>query len=432
MRKTVQLSAVAMAIPTSGDWWHRGRPAAVTGALSLGGMDMPNYLRRPTGGSRPRVLALPLLALLAPALIVGCGATPSHTADKIVVAASASANEPEPVLAAADQSLLYAAGNHSTNAVAYVVNTNTGQSARVELTPLRPDGQVQYGPGRSGQIAQNVGQVERLLGRQAATGSFDLLTLITAAARVTSPPATLLIMSSGLSTAGGFDLRQVGWAADPAAVATELKQKGLLPNLAGWRIVFSGLGDTAGPQHPLPLPQQTTLTAYWMAICRAAGAASCATDNTTRPDPAPRSITPVPVVPVPTVLSVTGPHGATGISVPTEEFFAFGSSQLLPGADAILSPIAARARAGHLLVSITGYASPDGGTAAYNEALSQRRAQAVQARLLDLGVLPGQIAQVTGAGTAGASCYQEGQLDETACAALRRVVILLSPQQTIS
>ena len=172
-----------------------------------------------------------------------------------------------------------------------------------------------------------------------------------------------------------------------------------------------------------------------MAICHAAGAASCATDEITRPDPAPRSITPVPVVPVPAVVSVTGPRGATGISVPTEEFFAFASAQLLPGADAILGPIAARARAGHLLVSIAGYASPDGGTAAYNDALSQQRAQSVQARLLALGVPSGQITQVTGAGTAGTTlqtCDRDGQLDQAACAALRRVVILLTPQTAAS
>jgi outer membrane protein OmpA-like peptidoglycan-associated protein len=395
---------------------------------------MPHHCRRLAGGSRPRIAALPLLVVLTLGLITGCGATPSHTPDKIVVAVSATANEPEPVLAAGDQSLLYAAG-HNSNAVAYVVSANSGQPASVELTPLLPDGQVEWGPRRSALIAQNVDQVQRLLGREAATGPFDLLALITAAVRVTSPPATLLVVSSGLSTAGAFDLRQVGWAANPAEVAAELKHEGLLPSLADWSVVFSGLGETAGRQPPLPLPQQTTLTGYWLAICHAAGAASCATDDTTRPYPPPRSITPVPVVPVPAVVSVTGPHGATGISVPTEEFFPFASAQLLPGADAILGPIAARARAGHLLVSITGYASPDGGTAAYNDALSQQRAQAVQARLLALGVPPGQITQVTGAGTAGTTlqtCYRDGQIDQAACAALRRVVILLTPQPTAS
>lgn len=379
--------------------------------------------------------AAALLAVpLALALIAGCGSTPSRTPDRIVVVASATANEPGPVLAAGDLSLLSAAANDSTStsAVAYVMNPDTGQPASVPLTPLRPDGQVQYGPGRAAQIAQNVSDVQRLLGGEAATRPFDLLALIAAAVRVTAPPATLLVLSSGLSTAGGFDLRQVGWGADPATVAAQLKHDGLLPGLAGWKVVFSGLGDTAGRQPALPLPQQTTLTAYWMAICRAAGAASCATDDTTRPDPAPKGLTPVPVVPIPTVTSVTGPRGATGISVPAEELFAFDSARLLPGADAILGPLAARARAGHLLVSITGYASPDGGTAAYNDALSLARAQAVETRLLTLGILSGQITQVTGLGTAGTTlraCYRGGHFDEAACAALRRVVILLTPPQ---
>lgn len=392
---------------------------------------MPYYSAWLTRRPLRSAAALLLLALLALSLIAGCGTAPSPTPDKIAVAASATANEPEPVLAAGDQALLSAAAADSTNAVGYVVNANTGQPATVSLTPRRPDGQVEYGPRRSTLIAQNVDQVQRLLSDQAATRPFDLLSLIGAAVRVTSPPATLLVLSSGLSTTGAFDLRQVGWAANPSDVATELRQTGLLPRLAGWKVVFSGLGDTAGRQPSLPLPEQTTLTAYWMAICHAADAASCSTDDTTRPDPAPRSITPVPVVPIPAVVSITGPHGATGISVPTEEFFAFASAQLLPGANAILGPIAARARAGHQLVSITGYASPDGGTAAYNDALSAARAQAVEARLFALGVPSNQITHVTGAGTAGTtlqSCYRDVQLDEAACAALRRVVILLTPQ----
>ena len=171
----------------------------------------------------------------------------------------------------------------------------------------------------------------------------------------------LLILSSGLSTAGGFDLRQVGWDASPATVAAQLKARGLLPVLAGWRVVFSGLGDTAGPQPPLPLPQRTTLTSYWMAVCHAAGAPSCHADEMTRPDPPSRSKTAVPVVPVPTVQSVRGPHGSTSISIPNDELFGFGGASLLAGADSILGPLAAKARSGHLTATITGYASPDGG-----------------------------------------------------------------------
>jgi len=385
------------------------------------------------GPRRAIAALLPVLFMLT--LISGCGAEPSRIPDKIVVVASATANEPGPVLATGDRSLLSAAAAASASAIAYVVNTRSDQPTTVPLTPLRPDGQVQYGPDRSALITQNVNRVQRLLDGEAATGPFDLLSLIAAAVRVTSAPATLIVLSSGLSTAGAFDLRQVGWAASPTTVAAELKRTGLLPTLAGWKVVFSGLGETTGHQPTLPLPQQTTLTAYWMTICRAAGAASCTTDAATRPDPVSRSTIPVPVVPVPAVTSVSGPHGATGISVPAEEFFAFDSARLLPGADAILGLVAARARARHLLVSITGYASPEGGTAAYNNTLSAARAQAVQSRLIILGVSAAQITHVAGAGTSGATvknCYRRGRLDETACAALRRVVILLTPQPAVT
>ena len=102
----------------------------------------------------------------------------------------------------------------------------------------------------------------------------------------------------------------------------------------------------------------------------------------------------------------------------------------MPSANSILRPIANRARSQDHSVSITGYASPDGGTGAYNLALSARRAAAVRDRLIALGLPAGQVGQVTGAGTAGASraaCLSHGQLDEAVCAQLRKVVIVLSP-----
>ena len=129
------------------------------------------------------------------------------------------------------------------------------------------------------------------------------------------------------------------------------------------------------------------------------------------------------------MVSVRGPNGSHGVSVPSEELFAFNRATLLPGADGILGPLAAKARSGHLLVTITGYASPDGGSAAYNTALSRARAQAVSARLVTLGLPPGQITRVTGLGTDGKTlqaCDVAGRFDEAVCAQLRRVVVLLS------
>ncbi len=376
-----------------------------------------------------RSLLLLTVVVTLSLLLAACGKSTVTAPDAIVIVPSATANEPAPELSADNRSLLENAAATSTQADAYVVNPTTGQPTEVPLTPRRADGQVEYGPRRGYLLDQNMTRVGQLLQEQAASGPFDLLNMIASAIRVTSPPGTLLILSSGLSTAGGFDLRQVGWDADPSSIAAQLKQRGLLPDLAGWRVIFSGLGDTAGQQPALPLPQQTALASYWTAICRAAGAAACQTDETTRPDPPSRSTTPVPVVPVPVVLSVRGPNGATGVSVPSDELFAFDSAVLLPGADAVLGPLAAKARSGHLLVTVTGYASPDGGSAAYNLALSRARALAVRARLVALGLPPGQITRVTGLGTDGKTsqaCDVAGQFDEAVCAQLRRVVVLLS------
>jgi outer membrane protein OmpA-like peptidoglycan-associated protein len=91
--------------------------------------------------------------------------------------------------------------------------------------------------------------------------------------------------------------------------------------------------------------------------------------------------------------------------------------------------MAERARGQHLRVSITGHASPDGGTVTYNNALSTRRATAVRNRLLALGLPADQIGAVTGVGTAGeapSACLVQGRLDEAVCGQLRRVVVLLS------
>ena len=288
----------------------------------------------------------------------------------IVLVASATRNEPAAVLAPPDLADLRQAALAGGGALAYVVDPDTGQPITVTLTPRRPDGEVDYGPDRYTLLAANLSQVQHLLGRQAADQPFDLLSLLAKAVKVSPVAGTLIVVSSGLSTAGGFDLRQVGWYANPAAVARQLESEGLLPPLTGWHVVFSGLGDTAGDQPALPLPQQAELVAYILAICHAAGAASCHTDDVTRADPPARSIYPAPVVPVPKVTSFQGPHHSTGESIPADMFFRLNSSQLLPGADSILGPLAAQAVAGHLQVSITGFASPETGSPAYNQTLS--------------------------------------------------------------
>lgn len=386
---------------------------------------------RPLAG-HARQRAASLIGLVTSVLVMllatGCG--PSRTPDTVIIAASATRNEPEPVLSADIIQMLRSAATSSSRATAYVVAPGSGQPIVLPLTPRRPDGQVDFGPSRGSLLTANVKAVQRAVERQASRSPFDLLGAIAAATRVARPPATLVVVSSGLSTAGGLDMRQVGWDASPQRIAAELKARKLLPDLAGYRVVFSGLADTAGPQPALALPQRDMLEALWMAICRASGAVSCALDEMTRPDPPGHSAVPVPVVPVPHVHSVHGPHGRTITTLPSALLFRFGSSHLMPTADSLLRPIADHAIALHLRVSITGHASPDGGSASYNKALSERRAIAVRNRLIAFGLPPGQIASVAGVGTAGlrpGACMVAGHLDEAKCAQLRRVVIVQFP-----
>ena len=339
------------------------------------------------------------------------------------------------MLSGPDRAMLRSAGSSSSRAAAFVVDPNTGQAREVSLTPRRADGEVDYGPDRSSELAANVNRVQHWLSTLAASKPFDLLAMIAQAVRVTSHPGTLLVLSSGLSTAGGFDLRQVGWGADPRTAAVSLSRQGLLPRLTGWRVVFSGLADTAGRQPALPVSQRTILARYWLAVCHAAGAVSCSVDAITRPDPPSRSITAVPVVRLPQVSSYRGPDGGQTTSVPADTFFAFNSARLLPGADLILGPIARKARNQHREVAIAGYASPDGGSITYNLALSAARARAVQARLISLGVPASLIGQAAGLGTAGqprSACYRNGHLDEAICARLRRVLITLRPAPAVA
>ena len=106
--------------------------------------------------------------------------------------------------------------------------------------------------------------------------------------------------------------------------------------------------------------------------------------------------------------------------------FPSGSAALAPSAYALLRPLAQQARSQHLAVSITGYASP-GGTTTQDLVLSERRAAVIRDQLMALGVPAVQITQVSGDG-APRQLLNACRLDETKCAGLRRVVIVLSPE----
>jgi OmpA-OmpF porin, OOP family len=112
---------------------------------------------------------------------------------------------------------------------------------------------------------------------------------------------TVYVEDSGLQETGPMNFRQPGLlGATPADVVAFLRAGGELPHLAGLKLVFAGLGDTAPPQQPLGIPQQDNVIAIWTAIAYAGGATSVVIDPAPRAGiGAPKHVPPVLLVPVP-------------------------------------------------------------------------------------------------------------------------------------
>ncbi|RBY83027.1 hypothetical protein DQ238_03295 [Geodermatophilus sp. TF02-6] len=367
--------------------------------------------------------------------------------DTIVVLASGTATEPRPSLTPqAEQVLRDAAesgdvsdGRNGRGSVAVVTSADTGtggQPAEVlPLTPRRANCEVEHGFQRDNLIDTNIARVRNAVaGRAAVRPGLDLLAGIDDAVRGYSP-GTLIVVSNGLSTAGGFDLRQVGWNADPADLVTQLAQRGLLQDLLpGWHVLFTGLGATAGAQPPLTKPVRDTLVGYWTAICTAAApGGSCDVDA--RPlDPSPPVATAdTPVVDVPGIDSATGPDGRTTVTLfDAVTGFAPDSAVLSADAQDVLRGISARIAAElaaqpDTTITIRGYvADPPDSTPAGRQQTADERAGAVQAFLTDqLRAAGSPPIDAAGAGTPPQppTAIVNGAFDDATAAQMRKVTI---------
>ena len=388
-----------------------------------------------------RQFATGLAAIAVAVSATGC-AVPARAVspsggDRVVVVVSGTANEPRPAVTDAVRALLREAAN-STNvtqqgsgksSVMLVSAADGGDRRSVVLTPRRVDGSLEHGLQRPALIDRNVANAADAIATTSAHHSgLDLLTGIADAVRGV-PAGTLVVDSSGLGTSGAFDLRQVGWDADPATVAGQLATARQLPKLTGWQVVFTGLGAVAGGQLPLPLPARDRLSAYWQAICTRAGAASCAVDQARVPAEAPLATVATPVVPVPGVTSVVGPQGQVSTTVSDAALgFAGDSAALSDSARDLLRSLAANITARlsgrpGATVTVRGYAAdPPGSTDAGRRELAEQRARAVAGALTEAGVT--QRVDVSGTGSQpGVTAMTGGRFDEAAATRMRRVEI---------
>ncbi|MGD9988028.1 hypothetical protein [Pseudonocardia sp.] len=395
---------------------------------------------------RSLVEALLLVGGLIVAVAVGgCDRAPIATDDRASVAAvvpiahtsivvAHSGNEQAPTVTDAVRRPLRAAAldRDLPGADATVVSASRPDVEVVDLEPRRPNGDVELGPRRDDLVDARLDELQRAVDRAAAAGGGgDLLAALDVARRTGAK--AIVVLSAGLSTTDPLDMRLIGWDQDPEAVAADLKARGLLPDLGGTAVTFSGLGLTAGSQPALELPARAALTRQWLAVCAAAGAASCSVDDSVRPFRPPLVSTPSPVVPVPRAATTHGPGGIDTVSVPAPLLFRANSCDLVDveAARAVVAPIADRLRLGGWTVSVSGRTAPVGPGDGVE--LATCRAGAAADLLRALRVPESAIGEVRGDGSLadppGAGLGADGRPDPAALAALRRVLFTLTPKE---
>lgn len=279
-----------------------------------------------------------------------------------------------------------------------------------------------------------VDQLKRSIGKaRAGKPEVDLLAALNLAARSVSDatgPKTIVVIDSGLQTTGALRFQDQDGAllnANPDEVVAALRRTRQLPNLAGMRVVFSGLGDTAAPQQPLPAPARTMLVTLWTKIVEAAGGKA---EVKQAPLPDTRTLNGLPAVTVvPVAAQSIGP--LPSITVLRDGTVGFVPDQAVfrnpDQARAVLADYA-KAIIGGKQALLTGTTASDG-TPEYRLGLSQRRADAVRDLLISLGA-PADRIRTRGLGSDFPGYVPDrdaqGNLDPVPAAQNRQVIIELT------
>ncbi|WP_075014678.1 OmpA family protein [Geodermatophilus obscurus] len=270
--------------------------------------------------------------------------------------------------------------------------------------------------------------LDGLVSARAEDKETDLLGALDEAVRSISSapgPHTVVVVDSGLSTAGALDFRARDvLSADPKALADQLAADDELPDLKGSTVVFQGLGDTFSPQMPLGRPQRQDLIDIWAAIAERAGAADVVVEES-------RLLVP-PVGVLPKVTPVEVPDGAACTVTLTSDLVRFkpDSAEFLDRAATleVLAPLAAQLTQPGVSATLTGTTARVGDMAGQVE-LSLSRAEAVRSLLTDEFESPSDAMAAIGLGSDFPEYVEDhgpdGELDEDKAAQNRRVVVQL-------
>jgi outer membrane protein OmpA-like peptidoglycan-associated protein len=353
-------------------------------------------------------------------------ACPAESGKSLTLLVGARANSPAPALPDEVRGLIREAAKKSAKIQVIGVDgvPSVGLTATFKTEGKNP--QI-----RDRDLANFLGHTEGYVrALQPKEPQADVLTALNLAARSTPEDGTIVLMDSGIPTAGPLSfLNSEMFAAAPKDVVAFLRAEKLMPSLDKRSVVLAGVGDTADPQPVLPENYHKQVTGLWTTIATEAGA-TCVQPLKVAPGrESVKTGVPVSVVALPpppvfedcgtTVLADSSP---VGFVVDSAEF------RDPKAARATLKKLADRMTGHSQTAELTGTTSSEGSDAD-NQELSERRATAVKAVLTGLGVSASRIT-AKGAGEHGPNHVRDttkgGALIPSAAARNRSVVVKLS------
>jgi OmpA-OmpF porin, OOP family len=383
-----------------------------------------------------QALALTAFTTMLAGLLSGCAAGSASTLcdqtsiRNLGIVAGQTSNQPATILSPAATEIL-ARSSHSNGVATIVVPSGTPERMGSALLGSRAHDDVVCTGQQDAAVQQVIDYVNSL---KAKTPEVNFLDAIADAARGAGPHSLgVLVSGSGLQTVDPLNFAAIEGLlyADPAAVASDLRARSLLPHeLTGVTVYWSGFGDVSGNQTALTIPARSNLVAIWSAVIKASGGSLVMLPDVATGHPGTKlpSVTTVAIRPELTKSDWTKPI----VLRESDLRFVRNTSTFVDptAAQQTLSEIAQSVLTNNQVVTITGTASRD--TAHDNTAdtaLSLARATAVKGALTALKV-PSQLLVVAGVGHSWCGFQKETDASgnySDAIAANNRAVILTSP-----
>jgi outer membrane protein OmpA-like peptidoglycan-associated protein len=337
----------------------------------------------------------------------GCGSSPGPSGDAppacislkapLALAIGARANNPAPALTPAVTTLL----NSAVDAYKTVTLVRLdGQPKVVFSQALSPGANTQTTKQAKDKYVANLNRVLAGTSQQATdiraqVQQADPLDALAVAASTVPAGGDVIMMDSGLQTSEPLDFRTGLLSDDPRSIVEFLRQANELPDLKGRHVYFVGLGWTASPQPALSISNRAKVVEIWKEIARAAGATCVATDETANTRSAVANRPPVAIVKPPPPPRPVISCAVVNLGDANHVGFIVNSTTFRDpsGARTTLGQIAKLMLRTGESVTLTGSTSSEG-TDQYNNRLSLRRAEAVKAVLLQLGVPAARISAI--------------------------------------